>query len=96
MASDPIQRGRRWAAFWEEDGGLKDMLAEIQATYLERLAAVDPGNTEQLRVLAMAHRVSKEFEGMIRAIIAGGEVAQKAKEHATRMQAIPEYARRYI
>lgn len=93
---DPIQRGARWNAFLNEEGGLGDMLAEIQRTYLERLAATDPGNTEQLRVLAMAHRVSKEFEGMIRAIIAGGEVAQKAKEYSSRIQAIPEAARRYI
>lgn len=96
MAVDPIQRGRRWAAFWEEEGGLQDMLTEIQAVYLERLATVDPANTEQLRILAMAHRVSREFEGMIRAIISSGEVAQKAKEHTTRMQAIPEAARRYM
>jgi hypothetical protein len=93
---DPIQRGARWRAFFDEDGGLKDMLVEIQATYLERLAAVDPANVSQLQVLAMAHRISKEFEAMIRAVIAGGEVAQAAKEYATRMQAIPEAARRYM
>lgn len=96
MSQDPIQRGRRWEAFWNEDGGLKDMLVEIQATYLERLAAVDPANTEQLRILAMAHRVSKEFEGMVRAIIGGADVAQAAKDYSTRMQAIPAASRRYM
>lgn len=96
MATDPIQRGRRWEAFWNEDGGLQDMLVEIQATYLERLAAVDPANTEQLRILAMAHRVSKEFEGMVRAIIGGADVAQAAKDYTTRMQAIPAASRRYM
>lgn len=93
---DPIQRGRRWEAFLNEEGGLADMLAEIQRTYLERLAAVDPANTEQLRILAMAHRVSKEFEGMIRTIVAGADVAQAAKDYATKMQAIPAAARRYM
>lgn len=96
MTTDPIQRGRRWEAFWNEDGGLQDMLVEIQATYLERLAAVDPANTEQLRILAMAHRVSKEFEGMVRAIIGGADVAQAAKDYSTRMQAIPAASRRYM
>lgn len=96
MSQDPIQRGRRWEAFWNEEGGLKDMLVEIQSTYLERLAAVDPANTEQLRVLAMAHRVSKEFEGMIRAIISGADVAQAAKDYTTKMQAIPAASRRYF
>lgn len=96
MAVDPIQRGRRWEAFWREEGGLKDMLAEIQSTYLERLAAADPANTEQLRILAMAHRVSREFEGMIRSIIAGADVAQAAKDYTTKMQAIPAASRRYL
>lgn len=96
MTLDPIQRGRRWEAFFQEEGGLKDMLVEIQSTYLERLAAVDPANTEQLRILAMAHRVSREFEGMIRAIIAGADVAQAAKEYATKMQAIPAAAKKYM
>ena len=96
MAIDPIQRGRRWQAFYDEDGGLKDMLAEIQALYLERIAIVDPSNTEQLQILAMAHRVSREFDGMIRAIIGGADVAEKAKEYTTRMQAIPAAARRRL
>lgn len=96
MSVDPIQRARRWEAFWSEDGGLKDMLGQIQTTYLERLALTDPSNTEQLRILAMAHRVSREFEGMIRAVISDGEVAEKAKEYTTRMQAIPAAARRFM
>lgn len=72
------------------------MLAEIRGTYLERLAAVDPANTEQLRILAMAHRVSREFEGMVRAIISGADVAQASKDYAAKMQAIPANARRYM
>lgn len=93
---DPEQRGRKWRAFFDEEGGLRDMLSEIQGTYLERLAAVDPNNTEQLRVLALAHRISKEFEGMIRTIINGADVAQAAREYATKMQAIPQAARRFM
>jgi hypothetical protein len=96
LTVDPIQRGRRWQAFYEEDGGLKDMLAEIKATYLERLAKVDPSNTEQLRILAMAHRVAGEFEGMIQSIVAGAAVAEAAKERTTRMQAIPAAALRFM
>lgn len=93
---DPIQRGRRWQAFYEEEGGLREMIEAIQQTYLERLALVDPSNTEQLQVLAMAHRVSREFDGMIRAIVGGADVAEKAREYATRMQAIPAAARRRL
>lgn len=93
---DPIQRGRRWQAFYEEDGGIKDMLATIRGVYLERLAATDPANTEGLRILALAHRVSAEFENMVTAIVAGADVAEKAREYSTRMQGLSAAARRRL
>lgn len=96
MSADPIQRGRRWQAFYEEAGGIRDMLAEIRSVYLERIAATDPSNTEGLRVLAMAHRVSTEFEGMITAIISGADVAEKAKEYTSKMQMLSPAARRRL
>lgn len=93
---DPIQRGRRWQAFYEEEGGIKEMLAEIRQTYLTRIAACDPNNTEGLRILAMAHRVSVEFDGMITAIVAGADVAEAVKERTSRMQALSPAARRRL
>lgn len=96
MSADPIQRGRRWQAFYTEDGGIKDMLAEIRSVYLSRLAATDPSNIAGLQVLAQAHRISIEFEGMITSIIAGADVAEKAKEYTTRMQGLSAAARRRL
>lgn len=93
---DPIHRGRRWSAFYHEDGGLKDMLAQIKATYLERLASVDPNNTDQLQVLALAHKVTQQLDGMVLSIINGAEVAQASAEYTSRMQAIPKARRRYM
>lgn len=93
---DPIQRGRRWQAFYNEEGGIKDMLAEIRSVYLARLAATDPSNVAGLQVLAQAHRISIEFEGMITAIIAGADVAEAAKERTSRMQALSPAARRRL
>lgn len=96
MSEDPIMRGRRYSVFYNEDGGLKDMLAEIQRTYLQRLSAVEPSNVEQLQVLALAARITRELDGMIRTIMSGAEVAQAAKEHTARMQAIPAAKRRFM
>lgn len=96
MSEDPIMRGRRWDVFFNEDGGLKDMLAEIHGTYLDRLSKVEPSNVAQLQVLALAARVTRELEGMVRTIIAGGNVAQAAKEYTTRIQSIPEAKRRFM
>lgn len=96
MSVDPIQRGRRWEAFYNEEGGLRDMLATIQRTYLERLSHVEPGNTPQLQVLALAARVTRELDGMVQAVIADANVAERAQEYTTRMQAIPAAQRRFM
>ena len=96
MSVDPIQRGRRWQAFHEEEGGLKDMLATIKATYLERLASVDPANVDQLQVLALAHKVTCQLEGMVQAIVSGADAAQAALDYTSKMQSIPAAKRRYM
>lgn len=96
MTEDPIMRGRRWKVFYEEEGGLRDMLETIGQTYLERLSHVDPWKVDQLQVLAMAHKVTQQVDGMVRAIIGGAEVAQAAKEYTTKMQALPEAKRRRL
>lgn len=96
MTIDPIQRGRRWQAFYEEDGGLRDMIADIGRTYLERMAQVDPWNAEQLQVLALAHKVTQQLDGMVKAVVGGADVAEAAKEYMTRMQAIPAAKRRRL
>ena len=94
MSEDPIRRGARWKLFLEEEGGVADMLAEIRQTYLERIAAADPSDTGKLQVLAMAHRVSREFEVMIRQIITAGEVAAKARDHTAKLEKLSPTARR--
>lgn len=96
MSADPIQRGHKWQAFYNEDGGLKDMLDEIERTYLERMANVSVGNLEALQVMQIAFKVAQEFRGMIQTIVSGAATAEAAKEYATRMQAIPAAKRRYI
>ena len=94
MSEDPIRRGARWKLFLEEEGGINDMMAEIRQTYLERIATADPSDTGKLQVLAMAHRVSREFEAMIRAIVSAGEVANKAREHAAKLEKLTPAAKR--
>ncbi len=96
MSEDPIHRGKRWALFYDEAGGLKDMLATIKGTYLERLAAVDPANVDQLQVLALAHKVTVQLEGMVQAVISTGTAADAAREWTSKMQAIPAAKRRYL
>ena len=94
MSEDPIRRGVRWKLFLEEEGGVNDMLAEIRQTYLERIAAAYPGDTGRLQVLSMAHRVSREFEAMIRDIVTAGEVATAARDYTDKMEKLSAAAKR--
>lgn len=94
MSEDPIRRGARWKLFLEEEGGLNDMLKEIRQTYLERIAKADPSDTGKLQVLAMAHRVSLEFEAMVRQIVQNGEVATAARDYSVKMEKLSPAAKR--
>lgn len=96
MTEDPIHRGKRWALFYEEEGGLRDIFETIATTYLERLAAIDPADTDKLRIMALAHRVTREAQSMVRDIITNGEIASSDKEYTTRMLAIPAERRRRL
>lgn len=96
VSQDPIIRGGRWKAFYNEDGGLKDMFAEIRGVYLDRLAKTEPHKVEHLQILALAHKVTQQVEDMVTAIIHGAEFAQAAKEHTSKIQAIPEAKRRRL
>lgn len=94
MSEDPIRRGARWKLFLEEEGGLNDMLKEIRQTYLERIAKADPSDTGKLQVLAMAHRVSLEFEAMVRQIVQNGEVATATRDYSVKMEKLSPAAKR--
>lgn len=96
MNEDPIQRGRRWAAFYEEDGGLRDMLDALGTTYIERMSALEPWDTEKLAKLAMANKIAKQLDGFVMEIIGSGDVAAAAKRHREKIEALPLRKRRLL
>lgn len=96
MTTDPIHRGRRWQAFHDEQGGLKDMFETIRMTYLERMAQVDPWEVEKLSKLAMAHKITQQVEAMVRSIISNADVAQAARDYADKIEKIPHEKRRFF
>src|SRR3546814_16639375 len=69
QSDDPSRRANRWKAFDEEDGGLRDMIAMLGQTYLERLSQVEPWETEKLSKLAMANRITQQLDGFVRSVI---------------------------
>lgn len=91
-----IARGQRWQLFYNEDGGLKDILAEIGRTYIERMSSVEPWETDKLSKLAMANKIVGQLDSVVREIIATGQVADHAKAHTKRIESLPAAKRRWI
>lgn len=96
MSDDPIRRAQRWRAFYEEEGGLRDMIDEIGRAYLLRMASVEPWETGKLSKLAMAHKITEQLDGFVQAVFLDGAVAEQAKRHAEKIEALPERKRRWI
>jgi hypothetical protein len=96
MSEDPIRRGQRWKAFNEEEGGIRDMIAEIQTTYTGRIIALEPWETAKIAKLAMAIKVTEQLGILVQEIIAGGTVEQAARNRRDRIEALPERKRKLL
>lgn len=91
-----VLRARRWRSFYDEEGGLNDMLAAIGRTYIERMSAVEPWETEKLAKLAMANKIVQQVDACVREIIDAGKVAENHIEHVKRIEKLPASKRRFI
>lgn len=99
LADDPVARSQRWELFYNEAGGLKDILASIQQAYLERMAVIDFTDDKRLAkiaALAMASRVTEELDACVKAIIGEGKVEFANREHVKRIEKLPAAKRRWI
>lgn len=96
MTEDPIRRAARWKLFYSEEGGLRDIIAEMKRTYLERMSQVEPWETGKLAKLAIANKICTEVDASVRAIIDAGTVAGERKMMADRIEKLPEAKRRWL
>lgn len=92
---DPIRRQKRWQPFYEEPGGLRDMLSEMRAAYFMRMSVVEPWEVAKLANLAIAAKQIDMLDTAVLRIISDGKTAQAANDHADRVAAIPDYKRRW-
>jgi len=93
---DPVARANRWRAFYEEEGGLADILNAMAGLYLERMSSVEPYEHGKLSALSIAHKVTKEVAAQINMIMNEGTVAIAQREHLERIERIPEKRRRWL
>lgn len=85
MSEDPLHRASRWKAFYEEDGGIREVIADIRAQYFAKASSLGVKDTDALLKLSMADKIAQEIDSYFQGIIAGGTVEAERAEHAKRI-----------
>lgn len=86
---DKAARADRWKAFYQEDGGLGDMIAQVRNGYFERMATLDGDQVHKLHRLAIAAEATRQLDAMVSAIIAGGDLAAQQEAATRKLMEIP-------
>jgi len=96
MSEDAIHRANRWREFYDEDGGLRDVLETLRQAYFARAGELMPGDTAALLKLGMAAKIIEQVDAHIRQILSAGRLEQAAQDHAERIARLPEARRRFL
>lgn len=94
--SSKVARAHRWITFYNEAGGLKDMIASLRHSYFEKVGSLKPDDTAGLQALGMADRIAREIDAQAKSIIDAGKVEASQAEHAAKIAALPEAQRRRL
>lgn len=95
MTEDKLHRAQRWQAFYEEPGGLRDVLDGMCQAYFERHASLGVHEHDKQYALSLANKVARELSGHIRTIIDTGKLDEH-RDHARKIEALPAKQRRWI
>jgi hypothetical protein len=96
MSEDPIHRANRWTDFYEEAGGLKEVLQTLRQAYFDRAADLMPNDTSALLKLGMAAKIVDQIDGHVLHIMTAGKIEQAAHDHADKIARLPEARRRFL
>lgn len=88
MTEDPLHRANRWEAFYNEEGGLDDVLSGLRRAYFERAQSLGARDTDGLLKLSIADKIVGELDAHIRFIIDGGKIEQDRKAHVERVRKV--------
>lgn len=97
----PEQRHARAERFrlWMEQDGLSDVLADLKAAYIGRIAQLDQTDKtfpNAARILASAAKVVDVVRGHIETVIADGALAREEIRRTERMKSLSAEERRWI
>ena len=96
MSEDMIHRANRWREFYNEEGGLKEVLDTLRRAYFDRAGELMPGDTPALLKLGMAAKIVEQVDTHIRHMLTAGRLEQVAQDHAERIARLPEARRRFL
>lgn len=85
---DAISRGNRWEQFYQEEGGIKDMIASLRHDYFLKVGQLHPGETQKLLALGMADKIALEIERKVQTVIETGRIRANDKAHTNKIAAI--------
>lgn len=96
MSENLVHRASRWREFYEEEGGLRDVLDTLRRAYFDRAGELMPGDTPALLKLGMAAKIVEQVDAHIHHILTAGRLEQAAQDHAERIAKLPEARRRFL
>ena len=88
MSEDKLHRAGRWKAFYDEEGGLRDVLDGMCQAYFERHASLGVKEHDKQYALSLANKVARELQAHIVAIIETGKL-EEHRAHARRIEELP-------
>lgn len=85
---DAIERGQRWEAFYREQGGLADMLADLRREAFEAAAEAGVRDDQTRLAWLLQDRAYRRLQGKIEAVVITGKAAIARQAQADRDEAI--------
>ena len=95
MSEDKQHRAARWKAFYEEPGGLRDLIDAMCHAYFERHGSLGVREHDKHYALSLAAKVARELEAHVKGIVDTGAI-EAHRAHARRVEELPASRRRWI
>ena len=86
--ADAVARGQRWEAFYQEEGGIADMIVRLRMGYFEASAALGVRDLDKRYEYALADRLARELEREVLTVIETGKMRQAQAVELARMAAV--------
>lgn len=77
---DAIARGQRWEAFYNEEGGLADMIQQARKEAFEAYAETRPSDVAEKEYLAGIDRCWRQIDRRVRSVVETGQLVAKQNQ----------------